>query len=75
MLSKQEKFEIICLVYDKWSKAVDYQKKIKDEKDDKSPDWALFHADRVEWAAKEVARYDVMLKSIKAEWPDAIPSI
>lgn len=53
------------LVYRKWAEAVDNQKAVKEERDDGSEDWALFHAERLRRAEAEFTYWQRYLDEIK----------
>lgn len=65
-----EACEYLCaLAYAKWSSAFDNLKQVKDEIDDGSNDWVLFHTERLRRATIEVERSQRVLDEIKKYSP------
>lgn len=75
MLDKQQKWEVMCAVYDKWSKASDTLIQVKRERNDGSPDWDLFHNDRLSNATTQENKWKMILEGLKQDWPDVLPSV
>lgn len=57
------------LLYREWAQRHDALKAVKAERDDGSPDWELFHADRLARATKELEGAKRLLDEIKPHDP------
>lgn len=55
-VSREFLFEACALVYSKWTKAYDALKAEKASKDDGSPGWAEFHAERLKNGTTDEAK-------------------
>jgi hypothetical protein len=57
--------EAASLIYRKWSEAYGTLKKVKEEQNDGSKDWPLFHRERLRRAIVEEAQAKVFLDEIQ----------
>lgn len=65
-ITEADLFECTVLAYRKWSEAYDALKKVKQETNDGSQDWALFHKARLENTGADEAKWDALVKRLQA---------
>jgi hypothetical protein len=66
-MNDEQVFEVAVLIRRRWAEAFNADKLIKDEKNDGSPDWALFHLDRVAYCKKDLQVWSDILNAFTAD--------
>ena len=74
MISPEDRWKVIGLIYNSWSQAFDALKAAQDEESDGSPDWSEFHQSRLETAQDNAMEWSQILHTFKVEWSDCIPT-
>lgn len=68
-MTKELLFTCQHLIYGEWSKAYDNMKMVRDEKDDGTTDWELFHAERLKNNGAALKKWE----TLKAEAVSLMP--
>lgn len=65
LISDALHFEAMTLIYREWAKAYDDMKLVKDEKNDGSTDWELFHTEKLKNSRARLDKWKALLDEMQ----------
>ena len=68
MTHGQQRSDILALVYHKWTECFNILKEVREEENDGSVDWSLFHNERLQNADALEDNWNMAFIDLKKEW-------